>query len=642
MDPLTAFGLASNVLSFVSFTSKLIKTSVEVYRSGSDHPAAALCVEQVYSDLTDLNNRLILTCEHSITDEDAVPKVPVDEAKNSAIAVKRLAATCRRDCDELLRVTERLQLKHGGSSRRKWESFRIALRKLWTQKAIDDIEDRLLKTQVTLTFHICNLTALNEALRRITENNADYEVNFCLFIDGLDEFEGDHHDHFQLCQTMCKLSASRHIKICLSSRPWNVFKEAFESMPKIYIHDLTQNDIRRYATSRLRAHPQWADICASTPLGGEWFIKEIADRCSGVFLWAFLVTNLLREGMTNRDQFPDLRRRLESFPRELGDFFKQILDSVEPLYHAKMATMLHIALAAKVPLHMVIYDYHDLEHDDEDYWRQSPMLPLSLDEYEKIYSRMTYHLNSRTRGLLELQSFHVHFLHRTVKDYLSTQPLSGILRQKIPQYLGRKFIPELSILRAYAALVKRTTPEVVIRNSWASYSSPANGSILDDIPPGIPVLTRHLMPYAAQLDSQRPRDSRLDYILDGMDSSIQCMLSKARMSAKATIHRAWNTKLFFRENLIEWGVCNYVFGKEMEDPVCSSKTQEAEFYRKRMKAAIEKAQTKQTRFNGSGTVILRVSPLKKGMTGGSSYISGGKRVRPKDMTDSQVRLSKKR
>lgn len=441
---------------------------------------------------------------------------------------------------------------------------------------------------------------------------------------------------------MCKLSASRHIKICLSSRPWNVFKEAFESMPKIYIHDLTQNDIRGYATSRLQEHPQWAEICASTPLGGEWFIKEIADRSSGVFLWVFLVTNLLREGMTNRDRFPDLRRRLESFPRELGDFFKQILDSVEPLYHAKMATMLHIALAAKVPLHMAIYDYHDLEHDDEDYWQQSPMLPLSPDEYEQIYSRMAYHLNSKTRGLLELQSFHVHFLHRTVKDYLSTQPFSGNLRQKIPEYLGRRFIPELSILRAYAALVKRATPEVLIRESWASYSRPANNSILDDIPPGIPVLTKQLMPYAAQLDSQRPRDSRLDYILDGMDASIECMLSKARTSTNASICEAWNPRLFFRENLFEWGVCNYVLGKEMEDPVCSSKTREAELYRKRLKAAIEKVQANQTRFTGSGTVISRVSPLKKGKAVGSSYTSGGKRVRPKDMTDSQVRLLKRR
>lgn len=162
MDPLTAFGLASNVLSFVSFASKLIETSVEVYRSGSNHPGAALCMEQVYSDLKDLNNRLILTCEHRINDEDVVPNGPLvveDEVKISAVAVKRLAATCRRDCDELLRVTNRLQLKDGGSSRRKWESFRIALRKLWTQKAIDDLEDHLLRTQVALTLHICNLTA---------------------------------------------------------------------------------------------------------------------------------------------------------------------------------------------------------------------------------------------------------------------------------------------------------------------------------------------------------------------------------------------------------------------------------------------------------------------------------------------------
>lgn len=443
---------------------------------------------------------------------------------------------------------------------------------------------------------------------------------------------------------MCELSASRHIKICLSSRPWNVFEEAFESMPKIYIHDLTRNDIRNYAASRLQEHPKWADICASTPFGGEWFVEEIAERCSGVFLWVFLVTNLLRQGMTNRDRFPDLRRRLESIPRELGDFFRQILDSVEPLYHAKMATMLHIALAAKEPLHMVIYDYHDLEHDDEDYWQQSPMLPFTEREFDEIHCRMAYHLNSRTRGLLELQSFQVNFLHRTVKDYLSTQPLSGILKQKLPEYSSRKFIPELSILRAYAAWVKRATPQVLNRGSWARYWMSDTDNNPDGVTPYIQWLTNQLMPYAAQLDSQRPRDSRLNYILDGMDVSIKSILSNARISANVTNRWAWNTKLFFRENLVEGGVCSYVFSKEMEDPVCSSMPREAKVYHKRLRAAIGRLETKQKRFTGSGTVVSRISPLKKQKIGGGypTNTRGTKRGRPVAKLDSQARSPKKR
>lgn len=162
MDPLTAFSLASNVLSFVSFASNLIKTSVEVYRSAPDQPGSALCIEQVYGDLKGLNDKLIVTCQHYIADEDAVPIGPEDKVRSSAIAVKKLAEICRRDCDELLRITDRLQPKDSGGSKRKWESFRIAMKKVWTQKSIDDIEDRLLKTQGTLNLHICVISGYVE------------------------------------------------------------------------------------------------------------------------------------------------------------------------------------------------------------------------------------------------------------------------------------------------------------------------------------------------------------------------------------------------------------------------------------------------------------------------------------------------
>lgn len=82
----------------------------------------------------------------------------LDGVKDATLAVKTLAEVCKKDCDELLAVTARLQLKDSSGSRRKWESFRIALRKVWEQKKIDEIDDRLLKTQVGLTLHIVTIS----------------------------------------------------------------------------------------------------------------------------------------------------------------------------------------------------------------------------------------------------------------------------------------------------------------------------------------------------------------------------------------------------------------------------------------------------------------------------------------------------
>lgn len=153
MDPLTAFGLASNVVSFVSFASELFKASREVYSSASGSTENVVLLESVYSNLSSLSIKLQSTCEFRLSDGDFHGSLQ-DVVKDAAVAVKRLAESCKRDCDELLVVTESLRLKHSNGTRRKWESFRIALRKVWEQKRIDDIEDRLLKAQVGLTLHI--------------------------------------------------------------------------------------------------------------------------------------------------------------------------------------------------------------------------------------------------------------------------------------------------------------------------------------------------------------------------------------------------------------------------------------------------------------------------------------------------------
>ncbi len=81
---------------------------------------------------------------------------------------------------------------------------------------------------------------------------------------------------------------------------------------------------------------------------------------------------MLREGLTNYDTMADLWKRLDTIPQDLGDFFKHILNSVEPFYHQKMAGTLQIALAAQKPLPVSVYAFHDQEYDDEKYSINEP------------------------------------------------------------------------------------------------------------------------------------------------------------------------------------------------------------------------------------------------------------------------------
>jgi len=64
-------------------------------------------------------------------------------------------------------------------------------------------------------------------------------ASFCFFIDGLDEYDGDHNDIIQIIDELSRIS---RIKICLSSRPWNIFEDVFGqgSNQKLALQDLTR------------------------------------------------------------------------------------------------------------------------------------------------------------------------------------------------------------------------------------------------------------------------------------------------------------------------------------------------------------------------------------------------------------------
>jgi hypothetical protein len=51
-----------------------------------------------------------------------------------------------------------------------------------------------------------------------------------------------------------RLSECSHLKLCVASRPWNVFEVGLggEDQKKIYIEDLTHQDIFRFTQSRLK------------------------------------------------------------------------------------------------------------------------------------------------------------------------------------------------------------------------------------------------------------------------------------------------------------------------------------------------------------------------------------------------------
>lgn len=151
----------------------------------------------------------------------------------------------------------------------------------------------------------------------------------CIFIDGLDEYDGDPDE---LIDTIRNLETMK-IRMCIASRPWNVFEEAFSrcSDRKLYIHELNKPDIKLYDNDKLRSREEFQNLHIRTPDADE-VVAEIVEKSQGVFLWVVLVVRSLIEGLRNRDRLSQLQKRLMDFPSDLKPFFDQIFRPIDPIY----------------------------------------------------------------------------------------------------------------------------------------------------------------------------------------------------------------------------------------------------------------------------------------------------------------------
>ncbi|CAK7210470.1 hypothetical protein SCUCBS95973_000794 [Sporothrix curviconia] len=206
-----------------------------------------------------------------------------------------------------------------------------------------------------------NVWTKEELLRGLLTiaNHPDLPIRCFFFIDGLDQFSDDV-GHIELCQTLNDLTMSGNIKCCVSSRPLNVFEDAFgprsgrNDAAYLRVHELTYTDIKLFARSRLLHNARWEKMGIGKE-DAEWLVCYITDHAQGVFLWVYLVKKSLREGLIDSDTFADLQRRLKVVPTELEPYFKHMLDRIHKVHHGYMAQTLQMALNASEQLSFAAY-----------------------------------------------------------------------------------------------------------------------------------------------------------------------------------------------------------------------------------------------------------------------------------------------
>jgi hypothetical protein len=264
--------------------------------------------------------------------------------------------------------------------------------------------------------------ALRRALKRLVLELGTL-ARVVLFIDGLDEFEGNPNDIIDLIMTL----AAPNIKICVSSRPWTEFSDAFKQYPSLQVQQLTHSDIKVYIDSKFSASPGYQTLREVEAEYTDRLVDNIASKSSGVFLWVYLVTNSLLSGMSGGERVSDLQKRLDALPEDLEQLFSKIFDSLNPFQMERASQLFQIVRGSAEEVTLLFLQFAD--EDDQDAIFKVRLGPLTDQQKHSRCDLMQRRLAACCRGLLEVSSrgqtqpwrTHVTYLHRTVKDYIQEE-----------------------------------------------------------------------------------------------------------------------------------------------------------------------------------------------------------------------------
>ena len=188
------------------------------------------------------------------------------------------------------------------------------------------------------------------------KQHSGVDVQFCFFIDGLDEYDGD---SANLIDVLESLRSWPDIKLCVSSRPWNEFIDTFGGTSDAHfaVEDLTREDIRTYVRETLERNKHFRKLSAKDSRRSKDLVQEVVEKARGVFFWVFLVVKSLLTGLVNNDRIKDLQMRLHEFPNTLEQFFNHIFESID----VQTAQAVMFALEAAEPLMLLTHSLLDEE-----------------------------------------------------------------------------------------------------------------------------------------------------------------------------------------------------------------------------------------------------------------------------------------
>ncbi|KAK2039652.1 hypothetical protein LZ31DRAFT_569258 [Colletotrichum somersetense] len=224
---------------------------------------------------------------------------------------------------------------------------------------------------------------------------AQKDNNICLFVDGLDEFSGEPQTLITLFHD---ITSHPNVKVCVSSRLWVEFEDAFRHRPSLRLEDSTYADIKAFVTQSFEGDEGFRRLTIREPVYASGLIENVVRKSSGVFLWVSLVVQSLITGLQYEDRIVDIQKRLDLLPEDLEKLYGFILESLDPFIP-------NMRPNATYPINLALKK-------------------LMSDEIQVRTETIRRRINSRCKGLLEVGGSEspgqsMQYLHKTVRDYIS-------------------------------------------------------------------------------------------------------------------------------------------------------------------------------------------------------------------------------
>lgn len=305
-----------------------------------------------------------------------------------------------------------------------------------------------------------DINELKAAFRRLLGLSASHvRAKFCIFIDGLDEYNGDEEE---LVEILRIFDQTTYLKLCVSSRPRHYLDEYYKHRRKIlHIHEFTKDDMETHIRQELQDNENFRKIQRDSPRGCKRLLRMITDQAQGVWLWVYLVTHDLVHCVNRNEDIDKLLDIVSKFPPDLESYFKHIIERIKPAFREEMAQIFLIAVDEVQPLPLFAFSLLQREKGNIDYAVSSPISPLSKQDLENSDETWKARIQNRGSDLLvvsdgEHPTFLHHpvdFLHRTVRDFLRDCYYESLLKQVSPA-----FNPLVSLCRMMVFLLKSLPP----------------------------------------------------------------------------------------------------------------------------------------------------------------------------------------